>query len=128
MFNVSGKRNYKVIFINGGTGKNDREYTFMTIEDLPKEGLKYGEKAKIHLWGENLANTVKQGDFVKILGCTDCGWEDKKDEKSGKWFKNFTIVCSAGDVVMGEEPKLKESKKEEPQELQPIDALDDLPF
>ena len=51
MFNVSGKRNYKVASIYGGTGKNGRCYTFITIEDMPKEKLKYGEKAKIQLWG-----------------------------------------------------------------------------
>ncbi len=131
MFNVSGKRNYKVVSIYGGTGKNGRQYTFITIEDLPKEGLKYGDKAKIQLWGADLSNQIKAGDWVKILGCTDAGWEDKKDPNTNKWYKNFTLVCSAGDVVMGEEPFKKEEKKAQEQitEMQPIDDIDsELPF
>ena len=128
MFNVSGKRNYKVASIYGGTGKNGRCYTFITIEDMPKDGLKYGDKAKVQLWGEDLSNQIKTGDWVKILGCTDAGLEDKKDPNTNKWYKNFTIVCSAGDVVMGEEPFKKEEKKEEQQAvMQPIDD-DILPF
>jgi hypothetical protein len=128
MFNVSGKRNYKVVSIYGGTGKNGRRYTFITIEDMPKEGLKYGEKAKIHLWGEDLSSQIRTGDWVKILGCTDAGLEDKKDPNTNKWYKNFTIVCSAGDVVMGEEPFKKEGKQE-PAVMQPIDDNEDfLPF
>ena len=128
MFNVSGKRNYKVAAIYGGTGKNGRCYTFITIEDMPKEGLKYGDKAKVQLWGEDLSNQIKTGDWVKILGCTDAGLEDKKDPNTNKWYKNFTLVCSSGDVVMGEEPFKKEEKKEEqPAVMQPIDD-DILPF
>lgn len=130
MFNVSGKRNYKVVSIYGGTGKNGRQYTFITIEDLPKEKLKYGEKAKIQLWGADLSNQIKTGDWVKILGCTDAGLEDKKDPNTNKWYKNFTIVCTNGDVVMGEEPFKKEEKKAQEQitEMQPIDDLGSLPF
>ena len=128
MFNVSGKRNYKVVSIYGGTGKNGRQYTFITIEDLPKEKLKYGEKAKIQLWGADLSNQIKAGDWVKILGCTDAGLEDKKDPNTNKWYKNFTLVCSSGDVVMGEEPFKKDEKKEEPTTMQPIDESMDLPF
>lgn len=128
MFNVSGKRNYKVVSIYGGTGKNGRQYTFITIEDLPKEKLKYGDKAKVQLWGEDLSNQIKAGDWVKILGCTDAGLEDKKDPNTNKWYKNFTLVCSSGDVVMGEEPFKKEEKKQESAVMQPIDPEDDLPF
>lgn len=130
MFNVSGKRNYKVASIYGGTGKNGRQYTFITIEDMPKEGLKYGDKAKVQLWGEDLSSQIKTGDWVKILGCTDAGLEDKKDPNTNKWYKNFTLVCSSGDVVMGEEPFKKEEKKEEqPAKMQPIDDIDsELPF
>lgn len=128
MFNVSGKRNYKVVSIYGGTGKNGRQYTFITIEDLPKEGLKYGDKAKIQLWGADLSNQIKTGDWVKILGCTDAGLEDKKDPNTNKWYKNFTIVCTNGDVVMGEEPFKKEEKQEKITEMQPIDDLGSLPF
>jgi hypothetical protein len=124
MFNITGKKNYKVLFINGGTGKNGRAYTFITIEEIPREGLKYGEKAKIQLWGEDLSQTVRPEDYIKILGCTDCGLEDKKDEKSGKWFKNFTMVCQAGDVVIGEKPV---KKVEQPTIMQPIDD-GELPF
>ena len=52
--------------------------------------------------------------------------EDKKDEKSGKWFKNFTMVCQAGDVVLGEKPV---KKVEQPTVMQPIDDDSDfLPF
>ena len=128
MFNVSGKRNYKVVSIYGGTGKNGRQYTFITIEDLPKEKLKYGEKAKIRLWGADLSNQIKTGDWVKILGCTDAGLEDKKDPNTNKWYKNFTIVCTSGDVVMGEEP-FKKEENSQPQVMQPIDDIDsELPF
>lgn len=128
MFNVSGKRNYKVASIYGGTGKNGRCYTFITIEDMPKEGLKYGDKAKVQLWGEDLSNQIKIGDWVKILGCTDAGLEDKKDPNTNKWYKNFTLVCSSGDVVMGEEP-FKKEENSQPQVMQPIDDLDsELPF
>lgn len=128
MFNVSGKRNYKVVSIYGGTGTNGRQYTFITIEDLPKEKLKYGEKAKIRLWGADLSNQIKAGDWVKILGCTDTGLEDKKDPNTNKWYKNFTIVCTSGDVVMGEEP-FKKEENSQPQVMQPIDDIDsELPF
>jgi hypothetical protein len=63
---------------------------------------------------------------VKILGCTDAGLEDKKDPSTNKWYKNFTIVCSAGDVVMGEEP-FKKEENSQPQVMQPIEDPD-LPF
>ena len=97
-------------------------------KDLPKEKLKYGEKAKIRLWGADLSNQIKAGDWVKILGCTDTGLEDKKDPNTNKWYKNFTIVCTNGDVVMGEEPFKKDEKiQEQITEMQPIDD-DILPF
>ena len=128
MFNVSGKRNYKVASIYGGTGKNGRQYSFITIEDMPKEGLKYGDKAKVQLWGEDLSNQIKTGDWVKILGCTDAGLEDKKDPNTNKWYKNFTLVCSSGDIILGEEPFKKENKEPEQAVVQPIDLESDLPF
>ena len=128
-FNWTGKRNYKVLFITGGTGKNGRPYTFITIEDLPREGLKYGEKMKIRVWGEDLSSQIKPNDYIKILGSTDGGWEDKKDEKTGKWYKNYFLICSAGDIVLGEEPFKKDEKKEEQAVMQPIDDDSDfLPF
>lgn len=128
MFNFSGKRNYKVLFVNGGTGSNGRQYTFITVEDMPEGKAKYGDKLKINLWGEDLSQTIRPDDYIKILGCTDGGMVRRKDTKSDKWFDNFTIQCSAGDVILGEKPAKKEDK-EEPQQavMQPIDD-GELPF
>lgn len=126
MFNCTGKKNYKVLFINGGTGANGRAYTFITIEDMPQGGAKYGEKLKINLWGEDLSQTIRANDYIKILGVEECGMVSRKDKNTDKWYENNTIVCGVGDIVLGEKP-VKKDKPAEPQVMQPIDD-GELPF
>lgn len=126
MFNTTGKKNYKVLFINGGTGQNGRAYTFITIEDKPEGNSKYGEKLKINLWGEDLSSTVRPDDYIKILGVTDVGIVRRKDKNSDKWYENNTISCQTGDIVLGEKPAKKEEQPEQ-QVMQPIEDSD-LPF
>lgn len=128
LFNFSGKRNYKVLFITGGTGSNGRAYTFITIEDMPEGKAKYGDKLKINVWGEDLSQTIKPDNYIKILGCVDGGIVRRKDANSDKWYDNLTIACGVGDIVLGEKPFKKEDE-EQPAVMQPIDDLDsELPF
>lgn len=129
MFNTTGKKNYKVLFVNGGTGQNGRQYTFITVENMPEGNLKYGDKLKINLWGEDLSQQIRSNDYVRILGCTDVGMVRRKDKNSDKWYENLTIECAAGDVVLGQKPVKKEDRQEQPAVMQPIDDnLDSLPF
>lgn len=128
LFNLQGKKNYKVLFINGGTGQNGRPYTFLTVEDMPEGKAQYGDKMKINLWGEDLSQQIKSNDYIRILGCMDVGMVRRKDSKTDKWYENLTITCQAGDIVLGEKPAKKEEKQEKITEMQPIDSMDELPF
>ena len=129
MFNITGKKNYKVLFVNGGVGTNGRAYTFITIENMPEGNAKYGEKLKINLWGEDLSKQIKQDDYIRILGCMDVGVVRRRDPKTDKWYENMTITCSEGDVVLGEKPVKKEDKNQiQGQQTMEAIELDELPF
>ena len=124
MFSIEGKKNYKVLFINGGTSQNGRDYTFITLEAKPEGNAKYGDKLKVNVWGANLKESISSNDWVKILGATEVGLVRRKDNNSDKWYENLTITCSEEDIVLGEAP----AKKEEPDTMQAIDDPMDLPF
>ena len=127
MFNTTGKKNYKVLFINGGVSANNREYTFLTVEAKPEGNAKYGDKLKVNVWGIDLTKTITNQDYIKILGATEVGIVRRKDKNSDKWYENLTITCNEADIVLGEAPAKKEESAEQ-QVMQPIEFETELPF
>ena len=126
MFNLQGKKDYKVVAIYGGVSSKGSPYSFLTVESELIGGQKFPDRMKINIWGADLSNQIKANDFIKILGATEVGLVKKKAPNSDKWYENLTITCNVEDVVVGEKPA------EEPKEIQPIqfEEIDssELPF
>lgn len=126
MFNLQGKKNYRVAYIIGGTSAKGSPYSFITAEEEPVGAAKFGARLKINIWGVDLSDRIKQDDYIKLVGATEVGIVKKKDAKSDKWFENLTITCEPEDVLIGAKPE--EKTKEQPtQKFEPIDD-DNLPF
>lgn len=108
MFNINGKKKYVIIYIRGGEG-NKNDYTFLTLQN-EKSDKPFAERLKINLWGENLSNTLKVGDYVSINGAKEIGIVKSQDKNdSNKWYDNLTIVCSPENIILEkEQAKLKE--------------------
>lgn len=127
MFNIEGKKSYKVVFINGGVSSKHNPYTFITAEDEPVGNAKYGDKIKLNIWGVDLSSQIKKDDYIKILGAREVGIVRNKAKEGDKWYENLTIVCGESDVVLGDKPAVKKEKPQEPVEMIPIE-MDELPF
>lgn len=128
MFNLQGKKNYKVAYIFGGTSSKGSPYTFITVEEEPVGNAKYGARMKINVWGADLSAKIQQEDYIKIVGATEVGIVKKKDANSDKWYENLTLTCEPGDVLIGVKPETKE--KEETDKVGQFEPIPDseLPF
>lgn len=120
MFKIGGEKQYKVIYVRGGQGKNGG-YTFLSIEDALRENQKFGDRMKINVWGEDLSQKIVKDSYVSVLGVNEIGLVNS--EADGKTYKNLTIVCSP-DQIISVEPKQSAEPKAE---LEPINDQD-LPF
>lgn len=127
MFNIEGKKSYRVIFINGGVSSKHNPYTFITAEDEPVGNAKYGDKIKLNIWGVDLSSQIKKDDYIKILGAREVGIVRNKAKEGDKWYENLTIVCGESDVVLGDKPAQKQPK-EQPTEMVEIGEQEFLPF
>lgn len=130
MFNLQGKKDYRVASIFGGVSSKGSPYSFITVESELFGGQKYPDRMKINLWGADLSAQIKQGDYIKILGANEVGVVKKKDSKSDKWYENLTITCQPEDVVLGEVPENTKTEpvNNVPTEIVPIDDDLNLPF
>ena len=127
MFKINGSKNYKVSYIKGGKGQKN-EYTFLTVEGETSKGQKYPERLKINLWGENLEGKVTKDSFIKILGANSIGIVSSQDKNDpNKWYQNLTIECGAGDIQVVEN-ETGTNKSNAPDDMQPIDDSEELPF
>lgn len=125
MFNLQGKKDYRVASIFGGVSSKGSPYSFITIESELIGGQKYPDRMKINIWGADLSNQIKADDFIKILGANEVGIVKKKAPNSDKWYENLTITCNPEDVVLGEKPQ-EEKKEIQPIQFEEIDG--ELPF
>lgn len=125
MFNLQGKKDYRVASIFGGVSSKGSPYSFITIESELIGGQKYPDRMKINIWGADLSNQIKADDFIKILGANEVGIVKKKAPNSDKWYENLTITCNHEDVVLGEKPQ-EEKKEIQPIQFEEIDG--ELPF
>ncbi len=127
MFKINGSKNYKVSYIKGGKGQKN-EYTFLTVEGEINKGQKYPERLKINLWGENLEGEITKDSFIKILGANSVGLVSSQDKNDpNKWYQNLTIGCGAGDIQVVENETVI-NKSNAPDDMQPIDDAEELPF
>lgn len=128
MFNIEGKKSYKVNFVFGGVSQKGTAYTFITAESEIVGNSKYPDKIKINIWGSNLSSKLQKDDYIKIMGAKEVGITKTKAKEGDKWFENLTLVCNESDIVLGDKPAVKEEKQEMQQvEMTPIE-LDELPF
>jgi hypothetical protein len=127
MFNLQGKKNYEILFMNGGTSQKGTPYSFITVEAPVEGNAKYGEKLKINVWGADLSARFKAGDFIKIVGATEVGIVKRKDKNSDKWYENLTITCEPEDILLGVGEKKEDNI---PAGFTPLDDVDsdNLPF
>lgn len=124
MFNISGDKKYKVSRVFGGSSEKTA-YTFITVEDKVKEGLKFPERLKINVWGTNIADKINEGDAITVVGAREVGIETYT--KENKTYKTLVISCSPDDIVVCGKFEEEKPKQEEPTTLQPIED-EDLPF
>ena len=127
MFNLQGKKNYEILFMNGGTSQKGTPYSFITVEGELTGNSKFAEKLKINVWGADLSARFKAGDFIKIVGATEVGVVKRKDKNSDKWYENLTITCEPEDILIGTKPEEKPKKEEKVEQFQPIEDTE-LPF
>ena len=121
MFQLNGKNMYPVLFIKGGQTTTGASYTFITVQEELKEGQQFPEKLNIKVWGGNLQHKSSRGSGIRIAGCSEVGListQDKNDKK--KWYKNLSISCRPGDILIGD-AALQE-------EVIDIEPIEDLPF
>lgn len=125
MFNINGKKEYKVVYSRGGQGQNGA-YTLITVEDEVAEGRKYPDRLKINIWGEDISDKVPQGAIISIMSAVSVGLVITKDKtQEGKFYNNLTITCNADDIVVDERLG---AKPKATQKFEPVDNTDDLPF
>lgn len=123
MFDITGKKKYKISYIRGGKGKN--EYTFLTLETDLKKGQKYPERLKVNVWGKNLENDFAVGNYVNLIGANEFGIVKQQDKNDpNKWYDNMTAVCSAEHIVLTQ----VEEERPKQETMQPIDDAEELPF
>lgn len=125
MFNLQGKKNYEILFMNGGTSQKGTPYSFITVEGELTGNSKFAEKLKINVWGADLSARFKAGDFIKIAGATEVGVVKRKDKNSDKWYENLTITCEPEDILLGSGEK---KQNDVPTEFTPIEDAGELPF
>lgn len=120
MFNISGKKTYKVTRVSGGISKRGQAYTIISVEDEPREYQKFGDKLTINIWGENISDKVEKDKMIAINGALDVGYQFKKGT-DGKGYENLNINCTSQHIHVVE-----------PQDESPESILagldDDLPF
>ena len=123
MFNISGKKTYKVTRVSGGISSRGQAYTVINIEDEPKQYQKFGDRLTVNIWGEDISNRVKKDDKISLTGALEVGYVFKKNpnDPNGKGYENLTVSCTSHHIHLSTE---QEDDKTNPLEF----AQDDLPF